>query len=191
MERQIVVVGTSQGGLHALETVLSGLREDFPLPVAVVQHRQKDSGERLCDLLQRHCRLPVGEAEDKEDILPGRVYLAPPDYHLLVEKGRFALSTEAPVDRARPSVNVLFESAAEAYGAGVVGVVLTGMGDDGARGAVHIQECGGLVVVQDPEEAESRSMPDSVIARPRSAPRVAPLGRIASLLCGLCSLEGG
>ncbi len=114
MPSGIVVIGASLGGLHAVETLLRSLPADFPRPVAIVQHREAGSDDRLGDLLQSHTALPVGEAEDKETIVPGRVYLAPADYHLLIENGDFALSTEPPVWCARPSIDVLFESAAEA-----------------------------------------------------------------------------
>ena len=181
MAYEVVVIGTSLGGLRALEIVLSGLGKEFPLPVTVVQHREKDSSERLCELLQSHCALRVGQAEDKEEITPGRVYLAPPDYHLLVEEGRLALSTEAPVHYARPSVDVLFESAADAYGERVVGVILTGSGKDGAQGSARIRERGGFVVVQDPETAESRAMPEAAMAA-CEVDLILPLSEIGPLL---------
>ena len=186
MEFEIVVVGTSPGGSMALATVLSGLQKGFPLPVAVVQHHEKDSDGRLRAALQPYCRLTVLEAEDKERILPGRVYLAPPDHHLLVEDGRFALSVDGPTSHARPSVDALFKSAADAYGEDVVGVILTGANPDGARGASRIREGGGLVLVQDPATAENSSMPEAVIAA-GAADRVLPLRKIAPLLTGLCS----
>ena len=102
----LVVVGASLGGLHALEILLAGLPAHFPLPVAIGQHRREDADDVLCAALRRRSTLPVGEAEDKEAIVPGRVYVAPAGYHLLVEEGRFALSTEAPVAYARPSIDV-------------------------------------------------------------------------------------
>lgn len=181
MAYEIVVIGTSLGGLRALEIVLSGLGKEFPLPVTVVQHREKDSGERLCELLQSHCALRVGQAEDKEEIIPGRVHLAPPDYHLLVEDGRFALSTDEPVNHARPSVDVLFESVADVYGERVVGVILTGSGKDGAQGSARIKERGGFVIVQDPATAESRAMPEAAMAA-AEVDMVLPLSEIGSLL---------
>ncbi len=118
MQYEIVVVGTSLGGLKALQALLAGLPKDFPLPVVIVQHRGKDSGDPLVALLQSATPLLVREAEDKQPMAPGVVYLAPADYHLLVEAGGFMLSTDAPVVFARPSVDVLFESAADAYGPG-------------------------------------------------------------------------
>ncbi len=128
----LVVVGTSLGGLRALEIFLAGFPKSFSVPVAIVQHRHKDSDDSLSQFLQRHCALVVVEPEDKETIVPGRVYLAPADYHLLVEANRLTLSTEAPVSYARPAIDVLFESAADAYAHRVIGVVLNVSSHDGA-----------------------------------------------------------
>jgi len=160
----LVVVGVSSGGLHALQTLLAGLPGDFPWPLAVVQHRTLDADDTLARLLQTRTVLPVTDVLDKEPIQPGHVYLAPPDYHLLVEAGWFALSKDAPVSYSRPSIDVLFESAADVYGAGVIGVVLTGASADGARGAARIKACGGCVVVQDPDTAECSVMPCAALA---------------------------
>ena len=161
---EIVVIGTSLGGLEALRTLLAGLPSSFCVPVVIVQHRGKESEDTLTPLLQRRCPLVIEEAEDKQTIVPGYVYLAPRDYHLLVEPGRFALSSDAAVNQARPSIDVLFESAADAYGSAVIGVILTGANADGARGAARIKQRGGLVVVQDPATAEARAMPDAALA---------------------------
>jgi two-component system chemotaxis response regulator CheB len=186
---EIVVVGTSYGGLSALQTVLPALAPDFGLPVVVVQHRGKDS-DNLCEFLQRHCALPLSEPNDKEAIAPGRVYLAPRDYHLLIERDGFALSTEAPVGYARPSVNVLFESAADIYQGHAVGVILTGANADGARGMAKIKAYGGLCVVEDPAGAESRGMPQAAIAATR-VDAILPLPEIAPFLNQLCQHEPG
>ena len=182
---RIVVIGTSYGGVEALERVLPGLAPTLRVPVVVVQHRSRDSDGGLCEFLRDHSPLPVVEPNDKDAVEAGRVYLAPRDYHLLVEQGRFALSVDAPVTYARPSVDVLFESAADAYGAGVIGVVLTGANRDGARGLARIKARGGFAVVQDPEEAASRAMPEAA----RSAAKVdcvLNLEEIAPLLNELC-----
>lgn len=187
MTFEIVVIGTSYGGLSALQVVLPALAQDFGLPVVVVQHRGKDS-DNLCEFLQRHSTLPLSEPNDKEAIAPGRVYLAPRDYHLLIERDGFALSTEAPVGYARPSINVLFESAAEAYQEHVVGVVLTGANTDGARGLAKIKSYGGLCVVEDPADAESRGMPQAAIAA-TSVDAILPLPKIAPYLNQLCQHE--
>ena len=173
----IVVVGTSLGGLAALEILLSGLPAEFPLPVAIVQHRGMDSDETLMLLLQVHCALPVSEPDDKDPIEPGRIYLAPPGYHLLVDRGSFALSMDAKVCYARPSIDVLFESAAEAYKERVIGVVLTGASRDGSEGLARIKGRGGLAVVQDPKGAEAPTMPEAAIAKVK-VDRILPLPQI-------------
>jgi two-component system chemotaxis response regulator CheB len=165
MTEGIVVIGTSLGGLNALSVVLGGLPRDFPLPVAIVQHRTKEPDSSLADLLQRRTSLPVGDVDDKMPIQAGRVYLAPPDYHLLVGRDQFALSVDAPVSHARPSVDVLFESAASTFGPGVLAVVLTGSNGDGANGAVLVKVRGGRVLVQDPTDAESPVMPAMAVSK--------------------------
>ncbi|HEY1403265.1 MAG TPA: chemotaxis protein CheB [Pyrinomonadaceae bacterium] len=187
MPFEIVVVGTSYGGLSALQIVLPALARDFPLPVVVVQHRGKDS-DNLCEFLQRHSALPLSEPNDKEAIAPGRVYLAPRDYHLMIERNGFALSTEAPVAYARPSVNVLFESAADIYQERIVGVILTGANTDGARGLAKIKAYGGLCVVEDPQGAESRGMPQAAVAA-TPVDAILPLPEIAPYLNQLCQHE--
>ncbi|MFP5261730.1 MAG: chemotaxis protein CheB [Blastocatellia bacterium] len=186
MSYGLVVIGASLGGFHALEAVLGGLPAEFPLPIAVVQHRSSDSDELLPTLLRRKSRLPVVEAEDKQSIIPGQVFIAPANYHLLVEEGHFALSTEGPVQFARPSVDVLFESAADAYREKVVAVLLSGSNSDGARGVSLVKEYGGLAIVQDPASAEGRQMPEAAMA---AAPvdQVLPLSEIAPFLRGLVS----
>lgn len=160
--RRIVVVGTSAGGLRALEKILGALPETYALPIVVVQHRSKES-DAFADVMGHLVDLPVHEAEDKEPIDAPGVYLAPPDYHLLVEPGRFALSTDEPVNFSRPSIDVTFDSAADAYGPGVVGVLLTGANSDGARGLSRIRRAGGYAIVQDPSTAESAEMPSAAI----------------------------
>lgn len=182
---EIVVIGTSLGGLRALEVLLAGLPKNFAVPMAITQHRHKDSDDYLSVFLQGRCALPLTEAEDKEAIMPGRVYLAPADYHLLVEAGRFALSTEAPVSHARPSINVLFESAADAYAEGVIGVILTGASDDGSQGLAKIKAHGGLAIAQEPTTAESPTMPKAAIAAV-AVDWIVPLKDIAPLLVNLC-----
>lgn len=185
---EIVVVGASWGGLAALETIFPGLPADFCLPIAVVLHRGVLSTERLASTLRRHTALAVRETQDKEEILPGHIYLAPPDYHLLVEAGAFALSTEAPVWYARPSIDVLFETAADAYPGGVLGVVLTGSSQDGAAGAAHIKARGGRVIVQSPETAASPVMPQAAIEA-KAADWILPLAEIGPMLAALIGTE--
>jgi two-component system chemotaxis response regulator CheB len=183
---EIVVVGTSIGGLKALQTLLSGLPDGFTVPVVIVQHRAKDSEIGLCDFLGRSSRLPISEPEDKETIVPGRVYLAPRDYHLLIENGSFALSTDPPIGFARPSIDALFESAAEEYKERTVGVVLTGANRDGARGLAAIKLRGGLTLVEDPALAACREMPDAAIAG-TEVNRILALQEIGPFLGNLCN----
>ncbi len=190
MTAQLVVVGTSLGGFEASKVLLAGIPPDFPLPLALVQHQSESAGGDLVALLARYSILPIREPDDKQPILPGAVYLAPVGYHLLVEPGTFALSTEGPVMHARPSIDVLFESAAEAYGSGVIGVVLTSSSRDGAAGAVKVKQRGGYLVVQDPATAESRVLPEAVLASTRPD-RVLPLPEIAPTLVSLARATAG
>ncbi|HEX8494931.1 MAG TPA: chemotaxis protein CheB [Pyrinomonadaceae bacterium] len=182
---QIVVIGTSSGGLEAMQVLLLGLGDRFPCPLVVAQHRGKEGGSGLRDYMQKSCRMPIEEPEDKSPIEPGRVYLAPGDYHLLVEKGHFALSTDAPVWYARPSINVLFESAADAYGETAIGVILSGANGDGARGLAAIKERGGTTIVEEPASAAYRVMPDAALAA-TAVDRVLPLAEIAPFLNSIC-----
>jgi two-component system chemotaxis response regulator CheB len=187
----IVVVGASWGGLHALGLLVGGLPAGFALPMAIVQHRSKDSDHGLlARLLQDQTQLPVSEVEDKEPIEPGRVYVAPPDYHLLVDGAHFSLTVDPPVRFSRPSIDVTFVSAAASCGAGTVGVVLTGANEDGAFGLRHIADKGGYAVVQDPETAEIRTMP---AAAWRAVPTavVLPVESIAGHLAALASGVAG
>jgi two-component system chemotaxis response regulator CheB len=182
---ELVVIGASWGGLHAVGAVLEGLGDSCPAAIVIGQHRGPEGGERLAALLQRRSRLPVRDAEDKDDLVPGTVYLAPTDYHTLIEAGgTIALSTEEEVRYARPSIDVLFRSAAEAYRERCVGVVLTGANEDGAAGLALIKQLGGVAVVQDPGTAERREMPAAAIAA-TSADIVLPLGEIGLFLRGL------
>jgi two-component system, chemotaxis family, protein-glutamate methylesterase/glutaminase len=182
---ELVVIGASWGGLHAVGTVLEGLGETSPAAIVVAQHRGPGGGERLAPLLQRRTRLVVREAEDKDELTPGAVFLAPPDYHTLIEAdGTIALSTEEHVRHARPSIDVLFRSAAEAYRDRCVGVVLTGANEDGAEGLALIKELGGVAVVQDPRTAERREMPAAALEA-TNADLVLPLEEIGLFLRGL------
>lgn len=229
----LVVIGASLGGIQALSRLLSELPKGFPLPILIVQHRHKSSDNALSTFLQESCQLSVVEAEDKETIKPGWVYIAPADYHLLIEanpeteterdnKERrlykanghreslsanlgslksphpstlapspwkccaagIALSTEAPVCYARPSIDVLFESAADACGKKVIGIILTGASSDGTQGLAKIKAKGGLTIVQEPNNAESRTMPASAIAAV-AVDWILSLSEIAPLLINL------
>jgi two-component system chemotaxis response regulator CheB len=183
---RILAIGTSLGGLNALTALLRALPGTLPVPVVVAQHRAPDGdGRGLGALLQEHTAMPVQDAEDKMELAAGAVYLAPSDYHLLIEApGLLALSTDAPVRAARPSIDVLFETAAEAYGAGTLGVLLTGASADGADGAAAIKARGGRVIVQDPASAESATMPAAAIAA-TAVDYVLPLGDIGHYVMSL------
>jgi len=182
----LVVVGTSWGGLAALKTLVGALPASFRMAVTLVQHRHKDSDHVLRALLQERSHLIVCEVEDKMPLEEGHIYVAPPDYHTLIEPGHFALSTEAPVRFSRPSIDVTFNSAADAYGHRMVGVVMTGANTDGALGLRRISDLGGLAIIQDPKTAESPTMPEAAQkAVPRA--RVMPLQRIGEYLATLPS----
>ena len=162
---ELIVMGASWGGLAALETVLRALPRDFRTPVAIAQHRAVDSGPgALPEMLAQRSGHDVCEPGDKDPIAPGRVYVAPPDYHLLVEPDGFALSTEAAVHFSRPSIDVLFDSAADAFADRLVAVILTGANADGAYGIERVRRRGGLTIAQDPDTAERRDMPAAAIA---------------------------
>ncbi|HYS55421.1 MAG TPA: chemotaxis protein CheB [Thermoanaerobaculia bacterium] len=161
---ELIVVGCSLGGMDALEKILKKLPQDCRVPIAVAQHRHRRSDESLPAFLSRSTHMRVVDVVDKQWIEPGKVYLAPPDYHLLVAKGEFNLSVDEAVRHSRPSVDVLFESAADAYGPNLIGIVLTGANEDGAAGAQRIKQRGGTVIVQDPKTAEAPTMPEAVIA---------------------------
>jgi two-component system chemotaxis response regulator CheB len=187
---ELIVIGCSMGGMAALEKIFGALPKTFPVPIVVAQHRYRTSGEALPSFLRRHSKLSVVDALDKQWIHPGHVYLAPADYHLLVDRsGELSLSVDAAVAYSRPSIDVLFESAADAYLSGLIGVVLTGANADGARGATRIKQRGGFVVVQDPQTAESPEMPKAAIDATR-VDRILPLDRIGPFLVELCRNSG-
>jgi len=183
----IVAIGTSWGGLSAMTRLLGGLPQNFPIPIVIVQHRSKDSDELLPRLLQDSTDLQVCEIEDKDVLEPGKVHVAPADYHVMLDSGYVSLTIEEPVRFSRPSIDVMFASAADSYGSGVIGVVLTGANEDGARGLAHIVERGGRALVQDPKTAEVAVMPLAAIRAVASA-EVLPLDRLAPRLIEL-SLE--
>jgi two-component system chemotaxis response regulator CheB len=186
---ELVVIGASWGGLRAVGELLAGLPERLELAFAVAQHRGPDARRGgLEGLLQTHSPYPVREVGDKEPIEPGHVYVAPPDYHLLVERGYFTLSVDERVNYARPSIDVLFESASDAYRQRLIGIVLTGANEDGAAGLALIKRRGGVAIVQDPRHAEAPAMPAAALAA-TSADAVLPLAEIGPFLHGLCLLE--
>jgi two-component system chemotaxis response regulator CheB len=163
---ELVVVGTSLGGLNALTTLLGALPAGFRVPIVIVQHRTvSPDGGGLAKLLQDHTRLTVLEAEDKMPLEAGSIYLAPADYHLMIESaGVLALSTDAPVRSARPSIDVLFQTASDAYRDALLGVLLTGASADGAEGLASVKANGGHAIVEDPATAECRTMPAAALA---------------------------
>jgi two-component system, chemotaxis family, protein-glutamate methylesterase/glutaminase len=169
MTYSVVGIGTSWGGLAAMSRLLGGLPGDFSLPVVIVQHRGKDSDRLLTELLQDATELRVCEAEDKDPLVPGTVHIAPANYHVLIDDGYLSLTVEEPVRFSRPSIDVMFTSAADTYGAGAIGVVLTGANEDGARGLSHIVRRGGRALVQDPRTAEIPIMPLAAIKAVPSA----------------------
>ena len=181
-----VVIGVSAGALEALSVILPALPAGFSLPVMIVVHIPADKRSVLAELFRAKCRIPVREAEDKEPISNGTIYFAPPNYHLLVEADRsLALSSDEPVLFSRPSIDVLFESAADAYGAALIGVILTGANSDGAKGMRAVVEAGGQAIVQSPAEAFAAAMPEGAMALCPTA-RVLTLSEIATYLQKVC-----
>jgi two-component system chemotaxis response regulator CheB len=167
-----------------MSRMLGDLPGDFSLPIVVVQHRSSDSDRLLADILQDATDLTVCEVEDKEPLTPGTVHIAPANYHVLIEEGYLSLSLEEPVRFSRPSIDVMFSSAADAYGSGAIGVVLTGANEDGARGLSDIVKRGGRALVQDPRSAEIAIMPNAAVQAVPSA-EVLPLERLGPRLIEL------
>jgi two-component system chemotaxis response regulator CheB len=185
----VVVMGASWGGLEVLREIVAGLPAGLDAAVVVAQHRAPDSHPTAFrDLLGGAAELTVCDADDKDVLQRGAVYVAAPDYHLLVEPDGLALSTDEPVLFARPSIDVLFESAAESFRERCVGVVLTGANEDGAQGLARIVELGGTAVVQDPATATRKEMPLAALAAVPDA-RIAPPAGIPSLLVELCGVR--
>ena len=182
MDYEAIVIGASAGGLNALQEILAPLPADFALPLLVVQHRLPAPDDFLAFSLNESCQLTVKEADEKEPIKPGFVYVAPANYHLLIERDRtLSLSVDAKVCYSRPSIDVLFETAAEVYRSGLVGIVLTGASDDGTAGMKEIKGKGGLTIAQDPATAEYAVMPRSAI-RESVVDKTFSLTQIASFL---------
>jgi two-component system chemotaxis response regulator CheB len=180
-----IVMGVSLGGMEALKRLLGALPAAFPAPVLVVQHLAPDAGNGLAPILDSLCTIRIKEADGGEQPQAGTVYLAPANYHLMVEgDGSLGLSVDPAVNHARPSVDVLFETAAEAFGPRLVGILLTGAGSDGSRGLRTIQRCGGRTLVQDPLEAKAASMPRSALDL-MTPDAVLPLDGVATWLLAL------
>jgi two-component system chemotaxis response regulator CheB len=163
--QRIVVIGASAGGIEALRTILGALPRDFPAAVCVVLHSAPEAPGVLPQILSRTSSLDVVLGRDQDTLQPGRVYVAPPDCHLLVEPGRVRVTKGPRENRFRPAIDPLFRSAAQVFGPGAIGVVLTGSLDDGTSGLDVIKRLGGTAVVQDPADALYPSMPQSAIAR--------------------------
>jgi two-component system, chemotaxis family, protein-glutamate methylesterase/glutaminase len=182
---EAVVIGASAGALEALSTILPFLPVNYSLPVVIVVHVPPDRKSVLVDLFQAKCSVNVREAEDKGPISGGTVYFAAPDYHLLVETDKsLSLSDDEPVLYSRPSIDVLFESAADAYGPRLIAVVLTGANQDGAKGLKAVAEAGGMAIIQSPEGAYASAMPEAAIAECPGA-QVLSLKEIAAYLRNL------
>ena len=182
---EAIVIGASAGGVEALGLILPALPARFRPALLIVLHLPRERPSLLVEIYEKRCALPIREADDKEPIEPGTVYFAPPDYHMLVERNRqIALSTDEPVHYSRPSVDVLFESAADVFGNRLLGVILTGANEDGAAGLHAIHRAGGVTVVQQPDSAKVPLMVVSALQR-HPADFVLSLPQIAELLAGL------
>lgn len=184
-----IVIGTSAGGVEALSQLLPALPTALRASVFVVLHLPRDRPSLLVEIFEHRCTHAVREPEDKEPVEPGTIYFAPPDYHLLVDRGRdrvvrVALSSDEMVHFSRPAIDVLFEAAADLYGSKLLGIILTGGNEDGAAGLAAVRRRGGVCIVQDPDDAQASYMPESALKR--CAPDfVLPLKKIAELLSGL------
>lgn len=182
---EAIVVGTSAGGLTALSSILGKLPHDYSIPIIIVQHRAKDSQDLFEEVLQKKCKIRIKQADEKESIKAGNVYVAPPDYHLLVETDKtFSLSADEHVQFSRPSIDVLFESAAVAFREKLIGIILTGSNADGSAGISTISKLGGLTIAQDLQEAQYSFMPHSAVET-RHVEHVWTLSQIAEYLRGL------
>lgn len=186
--KDIIVVGASVGGIEALRTIAAGLPKDFPASVFVVLHTAPQSPSVLANILDRAGAIPASNPVDKETIQHGRIYVAPPDQHLILEPNRIRLTRGPKENRFRPAVDPLFRSAAQVYGPRVVGVVLTGYLDDGTAGLWAVKQLGGTCVVQDPHEALASSMPASAM-RGVKVDYCLPVAEIAPLLVNLTSVQ--
>lgn len=177
-----VVIGASAGGFHALKKLLGNLSTDFSLPILIVQHISPTSDNYMAKYLNSNCNLSVKEADEKDSILPGHVYIAPPNYHLLVEEDHtISFSTEEKVNYSRPAIDILFDTAVYAYGNTLIGIILTGANSDGAKGLKNIKEAGGYCIVQDPKEAEASAMPLAAIDATKTK-NIYTITKIAKLL---------
>lgn len=183
--RGAIIIGASAGALEALSLILPTLPASFPLPVFVVVHVPPHKHSVLADIFNAKCRVKVIEAEDKEPIEPGVIYFAPPNYHMLFEsRSSIALSNEDEVLFSRPSIDVAFESAAEVWGSDLIGIILTGANQDGAKGLRAISTAGGELIVQNPDDAYAKAMPEAAIALSAHA-QVRSLAEISTYLLSI------
>ncbi len=186
MPYELICVGASWGGLDAVGRLLSGLPSEVDVPIVIAQHRHSAAvPSGLSELLRLRIKRPLHDAEDKMAIEHGHIYIAPPDYHLLIERGSFALSVDERVMYARPSIDVLFETASLAYGPEAIGIILTGANEDGAAGLAAVKDRGGVAIVQEPDGAARRTMPDAALAA-TVADAVLPVEEMGKFLYGLC-----
>jgi two-component system chemotaxis response regulator CheB len=159
-----IVIGSSAGGLNALTSILGDLPPDYPIPLIVVQHRANEQTEMLEEVLQHKCKIKIKQADEKEKIRAGLVYIAPPGYHLLVETDKsFSLASDIRVHHSMPSIDVTFETAAEIFRDKLVGIIMTGASSDGSEGIISIKKFRGITVAQDPSEAQYPFMPTAAI----------------------------
>lgn len=164
MKYRAIVIGASAGGMDAIKSILMPLQEGFSAPILIVQHLSPHSDGYMAKYLNELCKINVKEADEKEKILPGNAYIAPANYHLLIEKDEtVSLTVDPKVNYSRPSIDILFESAAEVYENELIGIILTGGNGDGSKGLKKIKEFGGLTIVQDPSTAEVDFMPKAAI----------------------------
>lgn len=177
----VITIGTSAGGVRALKTIVHSLPQDFPASVHIVQHISNETFSNLAAVLDKVAQLPVAFAKDKELVRPSRIYIAPPDFHLLLESNRLRVIRGPRENRMRPAIDPLFRSAATAYRSYATGIILTGMLDDGTAGLQAIKACGGMAIVQDPKEAQYSSMPESAIANV-AVDRIVSLKEIPNIL---------
>ncbi len=185
MNYKAIVIGSSAGGLNALRTILTMLGSDFKIPIIIVQHTSPSSDNYITKYLNELCSLTVKEADEKEIIKHRHVYFAPPNFHLLIEENQtFSLSIDERVNFARPSIDVLFDTATYTYGKQLIGIILTGANHDGAQGMKKIKQAGGLCIVQDPKSAEVDSMPLSAIHAAK-VDHILSLSEIANLLISI------
>jgi len=183
--KQCVVIGGSAGSLKPLLYILSNLSRGFIIPVIIVLHRKDDYRSTLTDVINNATHLKVKEAEDKEQILPGVGYVAPANYHLLIEKElTFSLDASEKVNFSRPSIDVTFQTAAEAYGPGLIAIILSGANDDGTDGLRTVRKNNGLLIAQDPKSALVAIMPQNAIDK-GLADHILTAADIAHLLNGV------